>query len=488
MTQLDLNNQRRVVVVLGFSLLALALIVRVGLAISPPPPAAAVQIIPSIAISKLPDTQDVSEGGTATFTIEVTNNGLADLQNVTVTDPWAADCDRTIGSLPIGDSDSYICTLPNVIQSFLNEATASGVTSLGLEASDSDTAFVKVVNPAIKILKTPETQIILKGGTATFTINVLNNSSVALTDVKVVDDRASDCNEDIDTLAAGDDHTYTCQKSNVNDAFVNIALVQAKHEGADVIDSDAAVVEILDLDVDLAANPAALTEPGGVVLFTVTVTNHSSVDVALTSLNSNPYGELTAANNSVENNNCADSSIPAGGGQYTCSFEATFSEEPGAYPVSLAATAENDIPVSANDSATVTITPPPTSFLYLPAVLDTNDEPNNSCAQAFPITVNKDFFFLPNDTQDWYRFDLSQATSNLVVELTNFVPVAGQMIVYTSGAGGCSSLQFLQSNGDFSSTKIVSLGQRPPGRYYVRVINDGPASNNDFYKVRVRAP
>ena len=601
MTQPNPNNQRRIVAVLGFSLLALAVIVRVVLATSPAPPDSAVQIIPSIAISKLPDTQEIGQGGTATFTIEVTNNGLANLQNVEVTDSLAPDCNKTIGSLAIGASDSYICTRPNVPESFLNEAVASGEdTLLQLPVSDSDTAFVKVLNPAIKILKTPETQTILKGGTAAFNIIVLNTSSVALTDVKVIDALASDCVEELGTLAAGENREYDCQKSNVNNAFVNTAIVQATHEGAPVTDSDTAVVEILDLGVNLTANPTTLPEPGGVVHFTVTVTNDSSIDVTLTSLNSTPYGELIGGpNSSVQNNNCEESPIAAGS-EYTCSFEATFSKQPGAYQVSLTATAENVISVSANDSTTVTITnrpsslavsltanpttvtapgapvaftvhventspadaitltsladtllgnlqgkgscalpqampvgdtyqctftamvagapgnqtnqvtasgtdddgssvsaddgvvvsitAPPTSFLYLPVTLDTNDEPNNNCSQAFPVTINKDSFFLANDTQDWYWFDLPQATNNLVVQLTNFVPVAGQMIVYASGAGECSNLQFLQNNGDFSSTKIVSLGQRAPGRYYIRVINDGPTNTKDFYKLRINAP
>ncbi|HEX6383262.1 MAG TPA: hypothetical protein VF177_01210 [Anaerolineae bacterium] len=492
MTQLNLPSRRRVVAVFGFSLVALVVIVRVVLAISPARSSSAVQVVPNIAITKSPDTQEIAQGGTATFDILVTNTGLANLQDVTVSDSLAPDCNRSIGELNIGASHSYTCTRANVTQSFLNEAVVTGQTNLGLQASDSDTAFVKVLNPAIKILKTPETQTILRGGTAAFDINVINLGAVELTEVEVVDALAPNCNRTFNTLDADASASYSCQKSNVNDAFVNIAIVQATDGSQTVSDSDSAVVEILDLDVVLVANPTTLVEPGGIVLFTVTVTNESSVDVTLTSLNSNRYGELTAAgNNSVENNDCADSPSPtlaANGGQHTCTFEATFSEQRGAYQVTLTATAENVIQVSANDSATVTITAPPTKFLYLPVILDISDEPNNSCAQAFPIAINRDLFFLANDTQDWYRFDLPHTTNNLTVELTNFVPVAGQMVVYAAGAGGCSSLQFLGSNGDFSSTKIVRLGQRAPGRYYVRIINDGPSNNQDPYKLRVRAP
>lgn len=488
MTQKNLSSRRRIVAVTGLSILALALVAGAVLAITPARSTSEPQILPSIAISKSPDTQEISEGGTATFTIEVTNNGLANLQDVTVTDPLADNCDKTISSLNIGQSHSYECTKANVFQSFLNEATASGRTSLGLQASDSDTAFVKVLNPAIRIVKTPETQNILRGGAATFNINVVNLGSVELTDVVVLDARAPGCNRTFASLGVGEDESYSCQRSNVNNAFVNIAIVQAQEGSQDVIDSDAAVVEVLDLEANIVANPTSVS-PGGLVHFDVTITNESSVDVTLTGLNTNRFGELTNGGNSnVTNNACAGSPAPtlaANGGQYTCSFEATFSGQPGAYQVTLSATAENVIEVSDSDSVTVRINP---RSLYLPVILDISDEPNNSCGQAFPIAVNKDLFFLAEDMHDWYRFDLANATNNLVVELTNFVPVAGQMIVYASGPQGCNNLQFLGSNGDFSTTKIVSLGPRGAGRYYVRIINDGPKNSQALYKLRVRAP
>ena len=64
--------------------------------------------------------------GTATFKIKVTNTGNVALHNVTVSDPQSVDCDRTIGSLPVGASKSYTCTRAAVSSNFTNVATVEG--------------------------------------------------------------------------------------------------------------------------------------------------------------------------------------------------------------------------------------------------------------------------------------------------------------------------------------------------------------------------
>ena len=64
-----------------------------------------------IVISKTPDTPQVVAGGTATFTIEVTNISNGGLTNIEVTDPLAPHCNRTIGILAAGVSyPTYTCT------------------------------------------------------------------------------------------------------------------------------------------------------------------------------------------------------------------------------------------------------------------------------------------------------------------------------------------------------------------------------------------
>src|SRR5438093_5718408 len=101
---------------------------------------------PAIAIVKNPKSQTVASGGTATFTITVTNSGTVTLTNVTVSDPLSANCNRTkadipaLASLAPGDHVSYTCTRKNVTASFDNVATATGTPPSGPNVTASDVA------------------------------------------------------------------------------------------------------------------------------------------------------------------------------------------------------------------------------------------------------------------------------------------------------------------------------------------------------------
>jgi uncharacterized repeat protein (TIGR01451 family) len=113
---------------------------------------------PAIAIVKNPKSQTAAVGGTATFTITVTNAGNTALTNVTVTDPLSPNCNRTSAQIPAlasmapGATVTYTCTRPNVRASFDNVATATGTPPSGPNVTASDTAPVKVqaLTPAKK--------------------------------------------------------------------------------------------------------------------------------------------------------------------------------------------------------------------------------------------------------------------------------------------------------------------------------------------------
>jgi uncharacterized repeat protein (TIGR01451 family) len=104
---------------------------------------------PAISIVKNPKSQTVTRGGTATFTITVTNTGDVALTNVTVSDPLSPNCNRTIGTLAPGASSSYTCTRANVTANFTNVAVASG-TAGGTTVTAQDTAPVTAKAAALK--------------------------------------------------------------------------------------------------------------------------------------------------------------------------------------------------------------------------------------------------------------------------------------------------------------------------------------------------
>jgi hypothetical protein len=100
---------------------------------------------PGIGITKLPATQLVPPGGTATWTIVVTNTSSAvSLTDVTVVDPVAPTCARSFtGTLLAGASEpGYSCSLADVTTSFTNVATASGAPPVGADVTASAEAVV----------------------------------------------------------------------------------------------------------------------------------------------------------------------------------------------------------------------------------------------------------------------------------------------------------------------------------------------------------
>ena len=104
---------------------------------------------PAITIVKNPKSQTVTRGGTANFTITVTNTGDVALTNVTVSDPLSPNCNRTIGTLAPGASTSYTCTRANVTANFTNVAVASG-TAGGTTVTAQDTAPVTAKAAALQ--------------------------------------------------------------------------------------------------------------------------------------------------------------------------------------------------------------------------------------------------------------------------------------------------------------------------------------------------
>lgn len=127
----------------------------------------------------------------------------------------------------------------------------------------------------------------------------------------------------------------------------------------------------------------------------------------------------------------------------------------------------------------------PTVYQFMPLIAwaaRQNEEPNDSCAEALGISLNRQESFLPDDKDDWFFFDLP-AAGTVTVELREFAPRRGQLIV--ASGQGCSGLQLVGSNGENRPDKTVSLGLRPPGRFFIWVINDGPMGSTP-YRLLVR--
>ena len=240
---------------------------------------------PSIAITKVADQTAVRSGAIVTFTITITNTGGVTLTNVTVSDALAPDCDNDLPDdlAPHGGSTSYECSI-NVAADFTNTATVTGTSvPTGTHVTDTDTAFVDVINPAIEISKTPDTQAVVSGSTATFTIIITNTGDVTLTNVIVSDALAPNCdNGGLSDLAPdGASTSYQCTLANVTADFTNSATVTGTPPVGDVVtDIDTASVDVINPAIEISKTPDEQTVTSGSdVTFNIRVENTGDVDL-----------------------------------------------------------------------------------------------------------------------------------------------------------------------------------------------------------------
>ena len=238
-------------------------------------------IHPSIAIEKGPNSQTVVGGTSATFSITVTNDGDAVLDSVHVGDAQAPGCSRTAAQIaadPNGngtstlapsESYSYSCSLANVSQSFTNSATATGTPPVGQDVDATDTADVTVINPSIGIVKGPDSQTIVAGGTATFQLTVTNTGDSTLTSVHVDDAQAPGCSRSAaqvaadhgtSTFAPQESYAYSCTLANVHEELTNSATATGTPAaGSDVTATDTAQVEVINPAIDITKGPDGQT-------------------------------------------------------------------------------------------------------------------------------------------------------------------------------------------------------------------------------------
>ncbi len=247
---------------------------------------ALVQAAGSITIDIEAD-QVVKIGGTATFSVTVTNNGTITLTGVTVeTNDLDDDCDTSLGTLnPGASAATYSCSHSGVTQSFDNTATASGTPEgSGTPVDDNDTVAVTVAD--IDFEKTTDTPTVVVGSDVDFTLTLENTGDAGLTVSNLSD---PECGE-TPTLSGGDDNlnsvldkdetwTYTCTVDDIaTDFTTNVATVTVTTGTVQIEESDSAAVDVLPPSIDFKKTTDTPTVViGSDVDFTLTLTNTSNV-------------------------------------------------------------------------------------------------------------------------------------------------------------------------------------------------------------------
>ncbi|MCB8985658.1 MAG: lamin tail domain-containing protein, partial [Ardenticatenaceae bacterium] len=231
----------------------------------------------------------------------------------------------------------------------------------------------------------------------------------------------------------------------------------------------------------LQANPTSVLEPGGPVIFTVYITNTSTVTITINNLVDDMASDLNGQGT------CSTGQVLAVNGSYTCHYTDEVNGAAGQSVTHLVTAVGQDAAGhTLNASQSVTVTINKRYQLFLPAIRhDRSDEPNNICSEAYSIKTDQTYSFLANDDKDWYQFDLPTKT-NVTIRLTNFLPMDGQIVVYSGS--NCSTLSTVGNDGSNSTTKTVNLVDAPPGGYYILIINEGTTNITTPYQLLVDTP
>lgn len=461
-------------------------------------------------ITKQPTTQAVLPGATARFTIVIFNTSLDTfLSNVEVDDSTVNNCDRdpiVPLNLAPGESIDYSCEQTNVQAPLTSVATVSAIDPLsGNVLMASDVAWVDVLNMTASLVPQPNA-VAEPGAPVTFHVSLVNTGSASLTLMGLT------TNQFGNVLDSGNDAidpahntclpqtslpviqpyggSYTCSfvaqvQGQPSDFSVILTATAKDRANKTVTATTSGTVRITNvpaaINVSATADPPFIHPPSRNVRFSVRVDNTGEADtVTLTQLQDSLLGSLNGRGS------CELPTTIRPGFSYQCDFSAVVSGEVGQQKSrTITATALDDDlnPKTVTDSAvvTVSITDMPTQYAYMPAVTDAIV--GSSCVDAFPLSLNRQYQFLPpaHGTQHVFRFELTRS-GRLTVEMTRFVPRAGQLVVWT---GACGFLDLIGRNPDTALNKTVELGTRPPGQYIIQIINDGPTNNTDVYRLIV---
>jgi uncharacterized repeat protein (TIGR01451 family)/gliding motility-associated-like protein len=275
-----------------------------------------------LSVAKTATPNPAVAGGQVVYTITVTNHGLGDAQNVTMTDvlpsgltltnvtvstgTWTTPV-WTIGTLAAGQSVTLTMTV--VVNSdvphgstILNTATVSSTTADPDMSNNTDTHELYINASAdLEVNKTVNVQTISAGEEMTYTIIVNNNGlsdahGVVMNDVLPAEVALVSWNASqgswttpdwyIGTMAAGTQATLTLTVhvySNTPDGstIANTAIVNAITLDPDQSNNtstvEVTVNNISDIEI-LKITTTPIVYPGGTVEYILTVTNHGPAD------------------------------------------------------------------------------------------------------------------------------------------------------------------------------------------------------------------
>lgn len=277
------------------------------------------EFVPSITINKTTNGSDsptVLAGSAVNWSYLVTNTGNVPLTSIAVVDDQGVSVSCPETSLAVAGQMTCTASGTAIVGAYSNIGTVTAnYETQTVSASDASSYFG--ANPKISLLKTPDTQVVIEGETATFTIAVTNTGNVALSNLNVADPLAPSCIKSETSLAVSQTVTYSCSLSNVLASFINTATATAVWESVTVTSTDTASVTVdflPKINVTKTASDTSIPETGKNVTFTVVVENQGVDTFTMTSLVDDKFGNLNGVGT------CSTPQTIAVSGQYSCTF------------------------------------------------------------------------------------------------------------------------------------------------------------------------
>lgn len=451
-----------------------------------------------------PDHSYVNRGTSVRFTIVVLNTSATDtMRDVSVSDPLAPDCDRPdIGELSAEGEYSYNCTYENVQVPFSNEAIVDGINESNDQPdSASDSARVDILELSARI--EPETDsIAAPGGAVQFTVTVTNSSSVDVQLTSLISPQLGDLTDALNgnlenntcaegtglPLLASDGDAFQCVfTTNVaglpgDYSFDVNASGNVENSSINVEGRGSTVIKIYEI---IAASLTAKKEqvlPGESIDLTITIQNlGESESVMVLTAEDATLGDVTPYGD------CILPQLLDVGEIYSCRYEqsstAAIGEEQ-SYILTVGGETVAEPPVALGDQASATIEViEPIVLLPMIALIPRP----TSCAAPLYIDIDTTYPFYPDTENAVYWFALADST-DVTVELKNFLPVDGQITVYKDTGKGCdpASLEDLGFDGSSDIDRTVAVGTQEPGNYYVHIFSGAGLGREQAYSLLIR--
>lgn len=475
---------------------------------------AVVRVLQDIIVNIAPAPQvgdTIVKGQNAVFNVTVINPSEGRLQDVkvvatidfdvvTLQDERPAEaipapaCNSDIGTLNAAQEKEYTCTIPNVQQSFTIEVAATGTVEGIGPTDDFDIAEIDVLDMTMEAFSDPFQILAGQPTTVEFNLTLSNVSTVPLT----LGSLQSATHGNL--LNAGNNQVSanTCPALNLTippgevrscsyevtmilqpPSFTNvITAIVGDGDGHELTITDEAIVSVANfspLEVVVGADPPSLVAPGGPVNLSVQVQNNTSSEVTLDTLNDSVVGNVDGKGS------CDLPTVIPGNGSYSCTYSVVISGRKAGDVVTHVVTAIADAE-QVSDSVAISITAFPETRVMLPTLskMAVAGEPNNGVCDALSILVNRPYFYLPDDANDWYRFTL-ESPAQFKVKLTNYM-ADGQIVLFS---GNCTSPTLLRNNGNFDPVKEIVMSTQAAGTYYIWVLTDANFNGTTPYTLSV---